>query len=177
MPLRCLSFMLQNDLNVLVFKKNLEDILEATFTPFWTSGDTRLGFQSQGGCPHSCSLSPVHNRILRFTSGVTPADLLAASMAAEQFLSTYLQTSIGGARTFFLGKCFFFLTKWSEVQTSRVWIQDLFRIWRRSLVAGTNPIYIFFFWKIYEIKKTGSVCRGEGWIVPRVPLGSATAFC
>ena len=40
---------------------------------FWTSGD-----------------------ILRFTFGVTPAHLLVVSMEAIQ--STYLQTSIGGAR-------------------------------------------------------------------------------
>ena len=33
----------------------------------------------------------------RFTSSVTPADLLAASMAAEPFCFTYLWASIGGA--------------------------------------------------------------------------------
>ena len=38
------------------------------------------------------------NRILSFTSGATPADLLTASMAADLFSFTYLQTSIGGAR-------------------------------------------------------------------------------
>ena len=37
----------------------------------------------------------IHSLI--FTSGVTPADLLATSMAAEPFSSTYLQ-GIGGAR-------------------------------------------------------------------------------
>ena len=35
---------------------------------------------------------------LRLTSGATPADLLAASMAAELISSTYLRTGIGGDR-------------------------------------------------------------------------------
>ena len=35
--------------------------------------------------------------LLRFTSGVTPADLLVASMAAKLVSSTYLQPGIGGA--------------------------------------------------------------------------------
>ena len=34
---------------------------------------------------------------LRFTSGVTPADLLAASMATELISFPYLQVCIGGA--------------------------------------------------------------------------------
>ena len=34
-------------------------------------------------------------RTLRFTSGVTPADLLAASMAADPFSSMYLRAGIG----------------------------------------------------------------------------------
>ena len=55
-----------------------------------------LGFK--GGSPNLYSSLPVHNRILRFTSGGTPADLLAAIMAAKPFTSTYLQTSIGGAQ-------------------------------------------------------------------------------
>ena len=33
---------------------------------------------------------PACNRLLKFTSSVTPADLLIASMIAEPFLSTYL---------------------------------------------------------------------------------------
>ena len=62
----------------------------------WTSGDVCPGFQSQGGTPRLCALSPVCNRVLRFTFGATPADILAA-MAAELFQYTHLQTSIGGA--------------------------------------------------------------------------------
>ena len=40
---------------------------------FLTSGDVCPGFQSQGGFPRLHASSPVHNRFLRFTSGVTPA--------------------------------------------------------------------------------------------------------
>ena len=36
---------------------------------------------------------------LRFTCGVTPANLLAASMVAEPLFSTYLWLGIGGAQT------------------------------------------------------------------------------
>ena len=49
-------------------------------TLFGTSGDVCPGFQSQGGSPCllACllALSPVCKRILRFTSGATPADLV-----------------------------------------------------------------------------------------------------
>ena len=37
------------------------------------------------------ALLPWGNGFLRFTSGVTPADLLAAGMAVEPFRSTYLR--------------------------------------------------------------------------------------
>ena len=43
---------------------------------FWTSGDVCLGFQSQGGFLHLRASLPVHNRFLRFTSGVIPADCI-----------------------------------------------------------------------------------------------------
>ena len=61
---------------------------------FWTSGDVSSGFQSQSGF---CLIRTWQRRTssitrsLRFTSGATPADLLAASMAAEPISSTYLQ--------------------------------------------------------------------------------------
>ena len=45
---------------------------------FWTSGDF---------CPGIPSLSPVGNRVLSFTSGATPADLLVASMVSKPFSS------------------------------------------------------------------------------------------
>ena len=57
---------------------------------FWTSGDVYPRFQSQVGLAHLCDLLPVCNGFIRFSSGVTPADLLAGSMAVEPFLSTYL---------------------------------------------------------------------------------------
>ena len=50
---------------------------------FWTSGDICPGFQSI-----VCFFTYV---ILRFTSGVTPADCIEVSMAAKLFWSTYLQ--------------------------------------------------------------------------------------
>ena len=61
---------------------------------FWTSGDVSSGFQSQSGF---CLIRTWQRRTnnvthsLRFTSGTTPADLLAASMAAEPISSTYLR--------------------------------------------------------------------------------------
>ena len=48
----------------------------------WTSGDIWPGFQSQVGSLTCLLLSPVCNGFLRFNSGVTPANLLAARMAA-----------------------------------------------------------------------------------------------
>ena len=44
-----------------------------------------------------CFVTCVH-LIPQITSGVTPAHLLAANMAAEQFRSMHLRTSVGGAR-------------------------------------------------------------------------------
>ena len=54
---------------------------------FCTSDDVYPGFQSQGGFSCWHDLSPTCNR---FTSGVTHANLLAAGMAVEPFISTYL---------------------------------------------------------------------------------------
>ena len=55
----------------------------ATDTPvldFWRS----LPWVSKPGwIPHLHASLPAHNRCLRFTSGATPADFLAASMAAS----------------------------------------------------------------------------------------------
>ena len=74
----------------------------ALITLFWTSDDVCLGFKNQSRSHHlhaSCS------RILIFTSGVTPTDLLVASVAAEPLWSTYLWTSIGRARVRDLSQC------------------------------------------------------------------------
>ena len=63
----------------------------ATDTPvFGLLVMSTLGFKSQGEFPHLHALSPVFNRIPRFTSAATPADLMVASMAAEPFSSIYL---------------------------------------------------------------------------------------
>ena len=58
----------------------------------WTSGDVCPGFQSQSATPCLCTSSTVHNGFLRFTSGVTAADFLFDSMAADPLWSTYLYT-------------------------------------------------------------------------------------
>ena len=85
-----------NNVNVLqlFFKKILEDISPfrgATDTPvldFWW----HLPWVSKlGWIPHLCALSPVCNEFQRFTSGVTPADCIEVSIAAEPFQSMYLQ--------------------------------------------------------------------------------------
>ena len=52
---------------------------------FLTPGDVCPGFKSHSGFPHLGPLSPVCKGILKFTSGMTPADFLAASMAADPF--------------------------------------------------------------------------------------------
>ena len=65
---------------------------------FWISCSICPWFQSQGGFPHLCALSPVCNGFLRFTSGATPADLLAISMAVELFhphTCTCIQALVG----------------------------------------------------------------------------------
>ena len=43
---------------------------------FWTSGEVCPRFQSQGRSTHLHALSPLHNGILRFTSGAIPAVLI-----------------------------------------------------------------------------------------------------
>ena len=71
-----------------------------SLTPlFWTSasGDVCPGFQSQGGFPRLRASSSACNRFFRFTSGATPADLLAPSMAAGLIL--YMHVREVGYRT------------------------------------------------------------------------------
>ena len=60
---------------------------------FWTSGDVSSGFQSQSGQPYSHLAEAYVRRMhpLRFTSGVTPDDLLVASMAADRFPTCMFQ--------------------------------------------------------------------------------------
>ena len=54
-------------------------------TPVWISYGACPGFQSQSESRHWHVLSPARNGFVRFTSGATPTDLLAASMTAELF--------------------------------------------------------------------------------------------
>ena len=69
-----------------LFEKNLEDIgpFRGPLTLlFWTSGDVCPPWVSKPGwIPFAYFLLCV---ILRFTSGVTPADCVEVSMAAESF--------------------------------------------------------------------------------------------
>ena len=53
-----------------------------------------LGFEARGRSPCLYALFPACNGILRFTSGVAPADLFVPNMVAEPFRSTSLRTSI-----------------------------------------------------------------------------------
>ena len=64
----------------------------------WVSKPEWAALLALGGIVHvTCSL--------RFTSGVTPADLLVASMAVEGLSSMYLQAGIGRAQTHDLSCC------------------------------------------------------------------------
>ena len=67
------------------FLENISPFVGPLIPLFWTSGDVSSGFQSQNGQPYLHLLGGGIYVICfpRFTSGVTPADLLAASMAAE----------------------------------------------------------------------------------------------
>ena len=58
---------------------------------FCNSSDICPGFQSQGGSLFTCFLACV---ILRFTSGVTPADCIEVGMVVEPFPSMYLWTCL-----------------------------------------------------------------------------------
>ena len=51
----------------------------------WTYSDVCPRFQSWGESPHLHALSPACNKILKFSSGATAVDRLAASMAAKPF--------------------------------------------------------------------------------------------
>ena len=62
-------------------------------TLFWTSCESPWGFKTRLG-----NLIGRGVHVTCFTSGVIPADLLVALMAAELFSFTYLQASIDGAQ-------------------------------------------------------------------------------
>ena len=62
---------------------------------FWTSGDVSSGFRSQSGQP-CLSFGDVHVTCsLRFTSSATPANLLAANMAAQLSLPHTCEALVG----------------------------------------------------------------------------------
>ena len=70
----------------------------ATDTPVFDFWWHNLGFQNQKWWALFALCRAVHvTHSLRFTSGMTPADLLTASMAAMLFSSMYLQAGISGA--------------------------------------------------------------------------------
>ena len=87
---------------IYLFKKNLEDIspfcgtMDTPVSDFWwrflrvSKPEWASLFTLGGGTCVTCSL--------RFTSGVTPADLLTANMIVELISSTYLWAGIGGAQ-------------------------------------------------------------------------------
>ena len=69
---------------------------------FWTSGDRLAAPDAKAGWISDLhALSLACNGLLRFSSCVTPADLLAASMAAEAFdpHAMHMWTDIGRTRT------------------------------------------------------------------------------
>ena len=95
-------------------------------SPFYGAIDTpvldfwsRLPWISKQGrsmCLHVSSTT--RNRILRFTSGATPAELLAASIATEPFSSRYLRISLGSIR-----KNYFYTV----------------RVWRKNTLISGGP--------------------------------------
>ena len=62
---------------------------------FQTSGDVSLSFKSKWAALFTVGRGVYVTQSPRFTSGATPADLLAASMATEPFSSVYLRAGIG----------------------------------------------------------------------------------
>ena len=76
---------------------------------------------------------------LIFTSGVTPADLLVANMAAKIFSSTYLWAGIGGAENWDLSSCHW-VTVWDQADAL---LTELCRPgwgFEANFELGENPI-------------------------------------
>ena len=109
------------------FTKFLEDI-----NPFYGATDVpvldfwwRLLWLDRGICvTHS----------LRFTSGATPTDLFAASMAAELFSSTYLGAGTGGAQNRDLSCCHSQSESSQSYASSACSWQTLFGVSQNSVV-------------------------------------------
>ena len=68
----------------------------ATDTPVLDFGFCNPGLQSQDGSLRLHALLPAPNGFLRFTSGATPADLLATSMAANPLYLLTVSSTDGG---------------------------------------------------------------------------------
>ena len=93
----------QGQHHIVIFKKKvLEDTRPfcGTWIPlFWTSGD--FWVSKPGWICHLRVSPPACNGFLRFTSGATPADLLAATMTAEPLsihVLAHVHTIIGSVR-------------------------------------------------------------------------------
>ena len=82
---------------------------------------------------NTCVLHCPYYGILRFTSGATPADILAASIVAEPFQSMYLQTNIDRAWVCYLSyHCFTAWYKTYALPTELCWLGVFF--------ASSSPI-------------------------------------
>ena len=119
------------------FSRTLVLFLGPLMALFWTSA---LGFKAR---MNSLACMLCH---LSFTSGVTPDDLLVASMAAEPFWSTYMHTNIGGVRVQDVACCLPTICDKTEAlptEPSRLCsLYDLFVI---SLVNTTVKSVVQFF--------------------------------
>ena len=105
---------------------------------------------------HLCALSPACNGFLRFTSGATPAHLLAISMAAKLFSSTQLRTSIGGGlRRDQDLSCCCCLTVWNQADALPTFIHLSQVLWVQShLLTEHLPCSTFTIaWTIVTIHK------------------------
>ena len=112
-------------MKVYFFKKYIfEDIgpfCGSIDAPFGTSGDICPAFQSHGGSLNLHALSPACNGFFRFTSGVTPADLLMASMVVKSFrihilvhieaLDGLIKARLANSDLVVVGSCFILIDK------------------------------------------------------------------
>ena len=67
-----------------IFLEDISPSCGPTGIPFWLLVTSVLGFKTRVDPPYLHAYSPVCNGFLRFTSSVTPADLLAAKLFSIQ---------------------------------------------------------------------------------------------
>ena len=96
------------------------------------------------------------------TSGVTPADLLAASMAAESISSMYLQTGIGGTQNWELSchrRMLFRLSYASSVVIREMWEKIIFppKASKKNQRNVCTEIYIRCYTKLLNTPKNSSL--------------------